>query len=209
VDKMKSKAQCPADISDNDIFSAMKLMNGYIDITPADFKEIYKIAYQLTVERLYQNFKASDVMTHPVIFVQTDTSLLKTADLMAEHNISGVPVVATGQYVAGVISEKDFLCEMTEQCHLSFMGVVAHCLNNEGHMAVSLQYRHVADIMSVSPICVHENTTITQISDIFENNNINRVPVIDKKEKLTGIVTRSDIIQHFCTIPEITERVAL
>lgn len=33
------------DISDEDILDAMKNIPGYLDITPGDFRELYKFAY--------------------------------------------------------------------------------------------------------------------------------------------------------------------
>ena len=202
MNKNSKWEECPVDISDDDIFLAMEHINGYIDITSSDFKDIYKIAYQQAIERLYQSFKAMDLMSQPVIFVQTDTSLLETSIVMAENNISGVPVVDTDQCVVGIISEKDFLREMGGKYYQSFMGVVSHCLNNKGCVAVSLQNKSAKDIMSSTPICVQEDTTIIQIADLFDNNKINRVPVINQSGKMTGIVARSDLIQHFCTISE-------
>ena len=35
------------EISEQDVLVAMKTMQGYIDITPADFREIYRMAYAL------------------------------------------------------------------------------------------------------------------------------------------------------------------
>ncbi len=35
----------PVDISDDDAMAAMKAMQGYIDITPADFREVYRVGY--------------------------------------------------------------------------------------------------------------------------------------------------------------------
>ncbi len=32
------------DLSDEDIYEAMKEISGYLDITPGDFKELYQIA---------------------------------------------------------------------------------------------------------------------------------------------------------------------
>jgi CBS domain-containing membrane protein len=192
----KIKSQNPVDISDNDVFEAMKSMDGYIDITPADFKEVYKIAYRYAMNRMYQNLRAEDVMTRSVIFVQNDTTLIEAADLMAEHNISGMPVVDLNRYVVGVISEKDFFQEMSHQSHISIMGVISHCLNNKGCVAISLKKMKVQEIMSSSPICVQKSSTITNISDVLDKNKINRVPVIDEEGKLAGIVTRTDIIQH-------------
>ncbi len=42
----------PVDISEHDVIKAMKLIEGYIDITPGDFKEVYQSAYAMAVERL-------------------------------------------------------------------------------------------------------------------------------------------------------------
>jgi len=35
----------PVDTSDDDAMAAMKAMRGYIDITPADFREVYRVGY--------------------------------------------------------------------------------------------------------------------------------------------------------------------
>jgi CBS domain-containing membrane protein len=35
----------PMDISDDDVIDAMRQMKAYLDITPGDFKEIYRYAY--------------------------------------------------------------------------------------------------------------------------------------------------------------------
>lgn len=37
--------QCPVDISEDDVLKAMKAINGFLDITPADFREVYIFAY--------------------------------------------------------------------------------------------------------------------------------------------------------------------
>lgn len=194
--------QCPVDISDNDIFAAMKKIDGYIDITPADFRIIYQIAYQQAVARLYQNFKAADVMTQPVISVQQDTSLLETSGIMARHNISGVPVIDKNQCLVGVVSEKDFLRELNQEDCRTFMGVIAQCLKNKGCLAIPLQNRQVRDIMSAPPVFVTPDTALTRVTENLERNNINRLPVIDQDYTVIGIITRSDIIQHFCALPE-------
>ncbi len=34
----------PFDISDDDVFEAMKDIEGFIDITPGDFKALYRLA---------------------------------------------------------------------------------------------------------------------------------------------------------------------
>jgi len=83
----------PVDLDNEDIIAAMKEMRGYIDITPGDFKEIYKFAYNHAVDRIARSMLAQDVMTRQVVCVNPETSLLETAERMAAANISGIPVI--------------------------------------------------------------------------------------------------------------------
>jgi len=198
---MKTKIpwhQCPIDISDDDVLEAMKTISGFLDITPGDFREIYIFAYQQAVERLNRSVKAKHIMTPTVVSVPEEASLMEAAELMAAHNISGLPVVDMKQNVVGVISEKDFLYEMGEMKKQSFMGVIVQCLKNKGCTAISLRNQKVRDIMASPPITVQDQTSVFEIANLFEEKKINRVPVISEDSKLTGIVTRSDIVQSYC-----------
>lgn len=190
--------QCPMDISDDDVLEAMKTINGFLDITPGDFREIYVHAYRHSFERLRKSVKASQIMTSTVVFVQEDTSLLATAELLADKNISGLPVVNSSMNVIGVISEKDFLYAMGGGECRSFMGVINQCMKNKGCMAISFTGKTAADIMTTPPITVQPDTSVYELADIFEKRKVNRVPVVDSASKLVGIVTRSDIVQSCC-----------
>ncbi|MBI4619676.1 MAG: CBS domain-containing protein [Desulfobacterales bacterium] len=182
------------DISDEDILEAMKDVHGYLDITPGDVKELYRLAYTHAVERLTHFVKARDVMTKTVVFVKRETPLREVAELMTIHFISGVPVVENGGKIAGIISEKDFLRRMDGEDTISFMSVVALCLK-KGCVALSMREQKAEDIMTSPVITVGENTPISEIADIFTKQNINRVPVTDQKDNLIGIVSRADIIR--------------
>jgi len=70
---------CPVDISDEDILDAMKSIPGYLDITPGDFKEIFRHAYRHAIERIAQSLVAKDVMTAKLISVTPNTSLKETS----------------------------------------------------------------------------------------------------------------------------------
>ncbi len=51
-DSKKNKNPVPREISESDIYQAMREMPGYVDITPDDFKEIYGHAYQHAYQHL-------------------------------------------------------------------------------------------------------------------------------------------------------------
>ena len=195
----------PMDISDNDIIKAMKNISGYLDITPGDFKEIYRFAYRHAVERLRQSVRAKDVMTKDVVFVRKDASLEEVADRLNLHLISGVPVIDDDKRVVGVISEKDFLFQMGAQEKGTFMGIVAHCLKSKGCVAITMRKQKAEDIMTFPAITVGENTPIFEIANTFTEKNINRTPVVEQNNKLAGIVTRTDIVRSSCAMENLTE----
>lgn len=64
------------DISEDDIYEAMKEVGGYIDITPADFRTLYVAAHRHAISRLAASVKAGDVMTRNVVFVEKDTHFI-------------------------------------------------------------------------------------------------------------------------------------
>jgi len=183
------------DISDDDILEAMKEIEGYIDITPGDFKELYTFACNHAADRIIHSVKASDIMTKEVIFVERNTSLKEVAKRMASHVISGVPVIGNEGKVSGVISEKDFLSHMGNKDTMSFMAIITKCLSNKECLAMPIHKKKAEDIMVSPAITVNENTSVFEILNIFTEKKINRVPVLSQKMKLTGIVSRADILQ--------------
>jgi len=191
---------CPVDMSDADILDAMKSIPGYLDITPGDFKEIFRYAYRHAIERIAQSLLAKDVMTVKLISVTLDTSLKETAAKMAAHGISGVPVIDERKTVVGAISEKDFLFHMGEKKTRSTMDVVSQCLSSKGCVAVSMRSGYAKDIMTSPAITVFNDTPIFEIAAIFAEKSINRVPVTDKNGHLVGIVARADIFRTTCAL---------
>lgn len=190
----------PVEISDSDVMAAMKSMQGYIDITPSDFREVYRLAYALANERMMTAFKAADIMSSPVQAVRTDTDLVTTATLLAEKGISGAPVTDAAGRVVGVISEKDFFRQMGASQGGSFMAVVAHCLKNKGCAATPMKNRTAGDIMTAPAISAAADIAIGALSALLMEKNINRLPIVEKDGHLVGIVTRSDLVNAFCML---------
>ncbi len=189
----------PFEISDDDVIKAMKGIKGYLDITPGDFKELYRHAYEQGIERISKLFNAGDVMTREVLFVKKDTSTEDVAHIMAKKNISGVPVVDDGN-VVGIISKADFLFQMGSRDTKSFMEVIAHCLTNKGCTALSIRKQTAEDIMTSPVVNVRPEVPVSKIAAIMKEKKINRLPVVDEKGKLIGIVSRDDIVQASCAL---------
>jgi len=195
----------PFDISDDDILKAMKDIDGYLDITPRDFKILYRLAYTRAVERLKHLIKARDIMTVKVFFVKRDTPSEEVAYMMATEGIAGVPVVDDGGKVVGVISEKDFLFHLGTKDTNSFMDIIAHCLRSKECVALSMRKQKAENIMTSPVITVRPETPVSEIANILTEKGINRVPVTDQEGKLMGIIARADVVQSSCALTAQTE----
>ena len=183
------------EISDADIYQAMKEIPGYLDITPGDFKEVYKLAFRHAQDRLLSGMQAREIMTRDVARVRKDAPVPEVAELMARRGVSGVPVVDEADRVVGVISEKDFLRCMSGGRITSFMGLVAARLGEGGCQGQSIGGQQAADLMSAPAVTITEDTPVREIIRLFQERAINRAPVLDSQDRLTGIVSRGDLLK--------------
>jgi len=187
------------ELLDEDIYEAMKQIQGYLDITPGDFKEVYNLAYRHALERLSREVTAGEIMTREVSSVHLDTPLVEVAETMGRRGISGVPVVDDDGRVVGVISEKDFLAHLGVKEPKNFLTLVAGCLKTRGCVALPIEKQNAADIMSSPAITLSPETPLKEIASRFTARNINRAPVTDREGRLLGIVSRGDIVKASMT----------
>ncbi len=183
------------ELKDEDIYEAMKGVPGYLDITPGDFKEVYRLAYRHALERLSRAVTAREIMTREVVAVRPDTPLAAVAEAMGQRGISGVPVVDDAGKVLGVISEKDFLTNMGVAEPKNFMVLVASCLQSRGCVALPIKQRQAADIMTSPAVTVGPETSVREVAALFTAKGINRVPVTDGAGILVGLVSRGDLVK--------------
>ena len=187
--------ECEVPMEEEDILEAMRDIPGYLDITPGDFKELYKLACRHAVRRFLQRVKVREIMTREVLTVPAEMPLWEVAQSMAARGVSGVPVVERSGKVVGVISEKDFLRVMGAKEYPNFMAVIARCLKEKGCVVAPIQQSTAGEIMSRPPVVVSEDAPVVEVVRILRERTINRVPVVDSEGKIVGIVSRGDILK--------------
>jgi CBS-domain-containing membrane protein len=185
------------EIAEPDVIAAMRKIEGYIDISPGDFKEIYQLAFDYAVRRLRDSITARDIMTAPVQCIDADMDLQQAAQELADKVYSGAPVVDGDGKIVGVISEKDFLARMGLVQPATFLSIIAHCLTNKGCMAIALRNHQVRELMTAPAVTAGPEITIGEISRLFIDRMINRLPIVDPDGRPLGIVTRTDLVQSY------------
>jgi len=116
-----------------------------------------------------------NIMTRDVITVKTDTPIYKAMELIAKHNISGLPVVEDDMTLTGILSEKDVLS-------------LFYACDDEEEKTVS-------DFMTQPPLYFDEDESLLDVCDFLRKNIFRRVP-ITSKGKLVGIVAIRDIVEY-------------
>ncbi|MCB2216398.1 CBS domain-containing protein [Desulfofustis glycolicus] len=188
------------EISETDIVEAMRDIEGYIDISPGDFREIFLLAYHHAVDRLTRHRTAGEIMSRPVHCLNHALDLQQAALLLAEKGISGAPVVNDQGLLIGVLSEKDFLLRMGVGLEPTFMKIISHCLNNEGCLVTALRNHRVGEIMTRPPISGGPEINAADMAALFAKKRINRLPIVDPDGQPIGIVTRTDLVHCHCLL---------
>ena len=142
-----------------------------------------------------------EVMVEQVITVATGDPVEKCANLMLEHNISGLPVLDESGRVVGIVTEGDLIrraSRIRAPGYLEILGGLIYLGSpkkfvDEIKRAMSLS---AGEMMTKKVVAVSPEDTLEQAATLMVNNEINRLPVIDGKGKLVGIVSRRDIMRH-------------
>lgn len=182
-------------ISDEDLLEAMRDIDGYLDITLEDFRELYRHAVDHARKRLLNRTLVKEIMTSAVTAVTPEASFATVIQAMASASISGMPVVDSAGKVVGVVSEKDIFARLAGDPAASFWKVLGNCLHCNRCLMRSISDRSAADIMTSPVTTVGGEATIQAAYQIMVDRGVNRLPVVDGEGRLVGIVTRSDLLR--------------
>jgi CBS domain-containing protein len=147
--------------------------------------------------------RALDIMTSDVITVRPDTSVRDVAKLFVEKRISGAPVVDAAGQVVGMISEGDLLrrAEIGTEKPRPTSWLDLFSASDEARDYIKSHGLKVEDVMSRDVVCVDEETSIGEVATVLEKRRIKRVPVT-REGKLSGIVSRANLIQALASLPD-------
>jgi len=137
-----------------------------------------------------------EVMSSQVVTVTPETRLKDVAGTMAEHHISGAPVVNEQGTVLGVVSEADILVKERGP-RPRHEGLVSWILRGELADPEKLAARTAVEAMTAPAITVRVTRSVAEAARIMIEEGVKRLPVVDVDGSLQGIVTRSDLVRAF------------
>ncbi|HJJ46858.1 MAG TPA: IMP dehydrogenase [Methanocorpusculum sp.] len=115
---------------------------------------------------------ADNFIERDVHYVAPETTISFVANLMERYAIGGVPVVGANEKLVGIVSTRD----------------VRAVVGKRGADAVET-------IMTKHPICAVDDITAEDAINVMYTKKIERLPIVNEKKKLIGIITMQDLLK--------------
>ena len=132
-----------------------------------------------------KNTLVRDWMTSPVITITSETSVPDACELIRKHNIRRLPVVDKKGRLVGIVTRGDLRgAQPSEATSLSIW-----------ELNYLLSKLKIKQIMTKDPITIRSDATIRYAAKLMNDFKISGLPVLDKDDKLVGIITESDIFR--------------
>jgi CBS domain-containing protein len=140
----------------------------------------------------------SDVMTRTVVALGRDAGFKEIVKTMGQWKVSALPVLEGDGRVIGVVSEADLLPKeefrASDPTHFDELRRLSD-LAKAG--AVTAE-----QLMTTPAVCVPAEATLAQAARIMAQRRVKRLPVIDTEGRLSGIVSRADLLKVFLRTDE-------
>jgi CBS-domain-containing membrane protein len=145
-----------------------------------------------------------DVMTTEVVTAEPSTPFKEIAGRLAQHRISAVPVVDTNRRVLGIVTEADLLLK---QEHPDPKATVPLIWTRRRRQERAKAAAAVAGKLMTGPaVTVPPTATVTEAARRMHTARVKRLPVVDERGQLLGIVSRADLLQVFARPDELIRR---
>lgn len=134
-------------------------------------------------------------MQRDIVTVTAKTKLREVAKIIFGLQIAGVPVL-DGKKLVGLITETDLLHKLYPS-YQEFMEDYVHAKDFEAMEEVGEKILNLSasDIMNKNPTTVTSDTPVMKVQSLMLVKHFSRVPVIDGKGHLLGLVSQGDIFR--------------
>lgn len=132
-----------------------------------------------------------DIMTKRVISAPASEQIGEVATLMKKHGIGSIIVTTDkeGKHAVGIITERDIVGKIIAQG--------------------KDPYKATADQAMSKPLrVVRPETNLEEAAKAMKKNKIKRLPVVNEKNELIGVLSEGDIMRIFPAVIDLIEEQA-
>ena len=118
----------------------------------------------------------SEIMTkNPECCVPSD-SVMKAAQLMKSEDVGPIPIVADKEEkkLTGIVTDRDLAVKVVAE-------------------ARDPKTTQIEEVMSEGLVTCRENDDVQSVLKLMEDNQLRRIPVVDRNDRLMGIIAQADV----------------
>lgn len=119
--------------------------------------------------------RVNDFMTREPATCSADTPVVEVARMMVQHDCGEIPITNPDtRHLVGVLTDRDIVCRAVAAGRDTAQMPAGEC-------------------MTTPVVCVPPDATLEECREVMEKNQVRRVPVVDEKGMICGIVAQADI----------------
>jgi CBS domain-containing protein len=125
-----------------------------------------------------RQMRIQDIMTKNPSCVTADASVREAAQVMSRENVGIIPVIKgnSDKRLVGLVTDRDIAIRCVAE------GKDSSC--------------RVSDVMSATKITTCSQTDdVTHVMDAMRTEKVRRIPIVDERGSLVGIVSQADIVR--------------
>lgn len=144
--------------------------------------------------------------------VKPTTSVDEALEALVENRITGFPVIDDNWKLVGLVSDYDLLAlDSVSGTGTADAGIFPEVnsnwktFNEVQKLLAKTKGKVVGDLMTPAPLVVRELTNLEDVARLLLKTKYRRLPVVDGKGELVGIITRGNVVRAALQIKRATE----
>jgi len=135
-------------------------------------------------------------MTGKIVTIAKDADIFEAQDKMAHHHIRHLPVVEEDHRLIGIVSDRDI------RGVLPYGPLAYFDFRKEKKRLSSLKIETIMtrDLYTISPMNTIEDALL-----LIQNKKVGALPVVEKNNRLVGIISVRDLLRAFINVMGIEE----
>ena len=143
----------------------------------------------------------SSIMIEEPFTCTQDCTIYDVVRMLAENEVSSMPVIDERNQVVGFISDGDVMGAIAQhRAHTIFTGGDASMLYFDDQSLEQriedLKDRCVMDFATRQVVCARPEQSIARVAALLAKKKFKKLPVVDDEGKLVGVIRRSAITKY-------------
>ncbi|MDH5232703.1 MAG: HPP family protein [Gammaproteobacteria bacterium] len=183
----------------DDLKNAIEQLHSPIDVAHDDLIQVYQLAHLNSQKRRLGEVCCKDIMSIQPIRFEYGDELNQVWSCLVEKKIKAAPVVDRFDNVIGIVTSVDFMRHVNPETSQPLASRLKHLLSaTKGHYSNKPEV--VGQVMTSPVTTVSQDLHIIDLIPLFNEQGIHHLPVVDSKQKLIGMITRTDLLKAIALV---------